>query len=181
MQDKHQLYVAEADAYGSEREEFGDEPEEAFGDEPEEAFVEEPSVASPKPSPKASPQPSPKREEKPAEAAARMQASADAKRQAEAASALEAAREKREALSAKIAAAQTVPVTVPEPDAPSPVKPADPPPTGSFEIEEVMEDYEDEFVPEELDDDEGEVDLSVPDTGEESFVVGKSGSGDSVF
>jgi len=181
MQDKHQLYVVEADAYGSEREEFGDEPEEAFGDEPEEAFVEEPSVASPKPSPKASPQPSPKREEKPAEAAARMQASADAKRQAEAASALEAAREKREALSAKIAAAQTVPVTVPEPDAPSPVKPADPPPTGSFEIEEVMEDYEDEFVPEELDDDEGEVDLSVPDTGEESFVVGKSGSGDSVF
>ena len=61
------------------------------------------------------------------------------------------------------------------------MKPADPPPTGSFEIEEVMEDYEDEFVPEELDDDEGEVDLSVPDTGEESFVVGKSGSGDSVF
>ena len=77
-----------------------------------------------------------------------MQAAADAKRQSEAAAALEAERKKREALSAKIAAAQAVPEPV------APVRASSPQSSGSGDIEQVIED-EDEFVPEELDELEG--------------------------
>ena len=48
-------------------------------------------------------------------------------------------------------------------------------------IEEVIEEYDDEFVPEELDED-AEADLSMPaDSDFDKSFQGKSGSGDSVF
>jgi hypothetical protein len=154
-QEKHKFYVAESAAAGAREE----EPESA--EKPA-----SPKAVSPKP---ASPEPaSPKQED-----------AAEAKRRSEAAAALEADRKKREALSAKIAAAQAAPAAAPA--APSPAKAKSPRTTGSDEIEEVIEEYDDEFVPEELDED-AEADLSMPaDSDFDKSFQGKSGSGDSVF
>jgi hypothetical protein len=164
-QEKHKFYVAESAAAGAREE----EPESA--EKPASPKAVSPKAASPKAvSPKpASPEPaSPKQED-----------AAEAKRRSEAAAALEADRKKREALSAKIAAAQAAPAAAPA--APSPAKAKSPRTTGSDEIEEVIEEYDDEFVPEELDED-AEADLSMPaDSDFDKSFQGKSGSGDSVF
>jgi oral-facial-digital syndrome 1 protein len=167
-QEKHKFYVAESAAAGAREE----EPESA--EKPASPKAVSPKAASPKAvSPKpASPEPaSPKQED-----------AAEAKRRSEAAAALEADRKKREALSAKIAAAQAAPAAAPAaPAAPSPAKAKSPRTTGSDEIEEVIEEYDDEFVPEELDED-AEADLSMPaDSDFDKSFQGKSGSGDSVF
>ena len=71
-----------------------------------------------------------------------------------------------------------------EPTWPAALAPAEaksPRTTGSDEIEEVIEEHDDEFVPEELDED-AEADLSMPaDSDFDKSFQGKSGSGDSVF
>jgi hypothetical protein len=161
-QEKHKFYVAESAAAGAREE----EPESA--EKPASPKAASPKPASPKP---ASPKPaSPKQED-----------AAEAKRRSEAAAALEADRKKREALSAKIAAAQAADAAPAAPAAPSPAKAKSPRTTGSDEIEEVIEEYDDEFVPEELDED-AEADLSMPaDSDFDKSFQGKSGSGDSVF
>jgi hypothetical protein len=171
-QEKHKFYVAESAAAGA-REEEPESAEKAASPKAASPKAASPKAASPKPaSPKpASPKPaSPKQED-----------AAEAKRRSEAAAALEADRKKREALSAKIAAAQAADAAPAAPAAPSPAKAKSPRTTGSDEIEEVIEEYDDEFVPEELDED-AEADLSMPaDSDFDKSFQGKSGSGDSVF
>ena len=123
-----------------------------------------------------------------------MRVAAEEKRQNEAATALEAERKKREELSAKMSAAAQAPAPVAEPTpivAPkSPARGAASPrkskgsthSAASAEIEELIDEDEDDFVPEELDRDE-DVDLSLPDNSDKSgqSMSAKSGSGDSVF
>ena len=168
-QEKHKFYVAESAAGARE-----EEPESA--EKPASPKAVSPKPASPKP---ASAEPASLKPASPSQEDA-----AEAKRRSEAAAALEADRKKREALSAKIAAAQAADAASAAPAAPaapSPAKAKSPRTTGSDDIEEVIEEYDDEFVPEELDED-AEADLSMPaDSDFDKSFQGKSGSGDSVF
>lgn len=203
--DTHKFYLAESMGASNASKSYADDSFEVQSDEEDESAPAE-SKKPASPSPKKTPV-SPKaaasdeaasaaaaEAERSAEEERRMRVAAEEKRQSEAAAALEAERKKREELSAKMSAAARAPAPVAEPTpvaAPkSPARGAASPrkskgsthSAASAEIEELIDEDEDDFVPEELDEDV-DVDLSLPDNSDKSgqSMSAKSGSGDSVF